>query len=379
MTHFRTLLQLAVGLLLGQWGYYQLQQHSALLFKGGPWSGAQVIAVALLLPVGWLLAVLVHELGHVLAGRANVFAFHWLTVGPVKWQMVKGRLRVGWNTTGGPTGGRTFCVPAGAHDLRRRYLAYSAGGPLASALFAVAAMGTGALLPATLAGVGQVLGGILVLSGAMSVALFISALLPHARQGGVYSDGSRMWNLLRNSAGGQMELAVLAAMAASLAGTRPRAWDRRLLDAAAALPQEMHFKLFVFHYLYLIALDHGHIAEADRYLRAYRERLSMMPTAFHGSVWLESAFFAAAYQHDGPAAEAFLDRAGTSPYTAADLPARVDAALARLVGEADLARSSAQLSLQLLPKSLDPGSACFYAEWLNDTVHWAEQQQAVAP
>lgn len=378
MTHFRTLLQLAVGLLLGQWGYYQLQQHSALLFKGGPWSDPQVIGVALLLPVGWLLAVLVHELGHVLLGRANGFAFHWLSAGPFKWTMVKGRLRFGWYTAGSPTGGRSFCVAAGTHDLRPRYLAYAAGGPLASALYAVVAMGTGALLPATLSGVGQVLGGALVLSGAISVALGLSALLP-SRTGSFYSDGSRLWNLWRNSAGSQMELAVLVAMADSMAGTRPRAWDRHLLDAAAALPQEGHFKLFVFHYLYLIALDHGQIAEADRYLSAYRERLTMMPAAFHGNVWLESAFFAAAYQHDWSAAEGFLDRAASSPCTAADLPARVDAALARLAGEADLARTSAQLSLQLLPKSLDPGSACFYAEWLNDTVHWAEQQECVAP
>ena len=378
MKHLRTLLQLAVGLLLGQWSTDLLHQHSALLFKGGAWSRPQLVGVALLLPVGGLLAVLVHELGHVLLGRVNGFVFHWLSVGPFKWQMVKGRLRFGWNTVSAPTGGKAFCVPAGAHDLRRRYLAYTAGGPLASALFAVVAMGTGALLPATLSGVGQVLGGALVLSGVLSAALGLITLLP-SRTGSFYSDGSRLWNLWRNSSGGQMELAVLSVMAASMAGTRPRAWDRHLLDAAAALPQEGHFKLFVFHYLYLISLDHGQIAEADRYLSAYRERLHLMPAAFHGSVWLESAFFAAAYQHDGPAAGDFLDRVASSPYTPAELPARVDAALARLVGEADLARSCAHLSLQLLPKSLDPGSACFYAEWLNDTVHWAEQQECVAP
>ena len=162
-------------------------------------------------------------------------------------------------------------------------------------------------------------------------------------------------------------------MGGDQAGTRPRKLVRPLLDAAVALPQELPFKLYVFYYLYLIALDHGQIGDAARYLHAYRERIELMPEAFQGSVWLESAFFAAAYQHDRPAAEAFRALAKPSPPTPADVPARADAALARLVGNADLAFAKAQLGLQELPKSLDRGSACLYAEWLRDTVHWAEQ------
>ncbi|WBA43935.1 hypothetical protein [Hymenobacter canadensis] len=129
----------------------------------------------------------------------------------------------------------------------------------------------------------------------------------------------------------------------------------------------------MFHYLYLIALDAGQVSVADQHLRAYRERLALMPAALQGNVWLESAFFAAAFQHDLTAARAFQAQAQLSSHIQADVPARVDAALARLAGDAPLARAKAHLALQELPGNLDQGSARFYAEWLADTLQWTTQ------
>ena len=139
------------------------------------------------------------------------------------------------------------------------------------------------------------------------------------------------------------------------------------------LPQETPFKLYVFYYLYLLALDAGHIAQAAHYLREHRARLTGVPDALQAAAWLESAFFAAAYEHDLPAARAFQGQAKPSAHTPTDVPARVEAALARLTGDTDRARAQAQTSLQALPKNLDQGSALFYAEWLADTLRWANE------
>ena len=146
-----------------------------------------------------------------------------------------------------------------------------------------------------------------------------------------------------------------------------------MLEAAGALPQELPFKLYVYHYLYLIALDAGHLEPAGRYLGEYRHRLALVPDAMQGSIWLESAFFAAAYQHDLTAARAFRAQARLTAHIPADVPARVEAALARLAGDVDQARFQAQTALRELPKNIDRGSAHFYAEWLLDTLRWAEQ------
>lgn len=300
----RKLGTLAVGGLIGIAAGWLGARYGSAFFKGAHWSGGQKLSLLLLLPVAWLLAVLAHELGHVLLGRTKGFIFHWLVVGPFMWKKELGRLRFSWNKDLNTAGGMALCVPPDSHYLRRRFLAFAAGGPLASVLFAGVVLGGSALLPAPTSGVGRVLGGALAVSGSISAVLALVTLIP-LRAGGFYSDGARVLNLWRGGPAGQLEVAVLSTLVTSMAGTRPRELARPLLDAAVALPQELPFKLYVFHYLYLIALDQGQIAEAARYLQAYRERLELMPEAFRSSVWLESAFFAAAYQHDWPAAEAF--------------------------------------------------------------------------
>ena len=337
-----------------------------------PWSRGQVASLLLLLPVAWLLAVLLHELGHVLAGRTKGFRFYWLAVGPFMWKKEAGQLRFSWNTDLNTAGGMALCVPPDDQDLRRRFLAFALGGPLGSLAWAAVALGAYALLPPAISAVGQVLAGALAVSGGISALLVVVTLIP-MHVGGFNSDGARALTMWRGGPGSQLEIAVLSALVRSVVGVRPRELPRPGLEAAAALPQETPFKLYVFYYLYLIALDAGHIAQAAHYLREHRARLTGVPDALQAAAWLESAFFAAAYEHDLPAARAFQGQAKPTAHTPTDVPARVEAALARLAGDTDRARAQAQTSLQALPKNLDQGSALFYAEWLADTLRWANE------
>lgn len=357
-----------LGLLLGGLG----ARHGIGAAKAVHWSRGQKFGLLAFLPLAWLLAVLAHELGHVLMGRAKGFVFQWLAVGPFRWKKEAGHLRFSWNKDLNTAGGMALCVPPDSHDLRRRTMAFALGGPLASLVFAAFALGLYALLPAPATELLRMLRAGLALSGAISAALVLATLLPmHA--GGFYSDGARALNLWRNGPAGQLELAMLSALVPSMAGTRPRDLPRDLLDIAAQLPDELPFKPYLFHYLYLICLDAGQTEQAAHFLNEYRERLALVPEALRGNVWLESAFFAAAYQHDLPAAQAFFDQYTPSAYIPADVLARAEAALARAAGNTELARTQAQLALQKLPKNLDKGSARLYAEWLTETVAWANQ------
>ena len=360
------LLSGAIGKMLGK--YLGHAAHPAATATN-PWLTTGALLV--LLPLAGLLAVLLHELGHALMGRRQGFRFNWLVVGPFKWEMRAGRLRFAWNKNLHTAGGMVLSTPTNDHDLRRRFMAFAAGGPLGSALWAGLALGAYALLPAPASEVGQLLRMSLGASGGISALLAVLTLVP-LHIGGFYSDGARVLNLWRDGVAGQLEMAVMSALARSVAGVRPRELPRTLLEAAAARPEELPFKLHVHYFLYLAALDAGQLELAAHHLAEYRLRLVDTPAGLQGMGWLESAFFAAAYQHDLVAARAFMSQAKPSSLIPPDVWPRAEAALARLAGAADHARTQAQAALHSLPSNLDQGSARFYAEWLADTLRWAE-------
>ncbi|WP_035559320.1 M50 family metallopeptidase [Hymenobacter sp. IS2118] len=353
---------IGVGLLGGKYVGAQLAH--------GRWSGGQVAALVALLPLAWLVAVGLHELGHALAGTRQGFVLQWFVVGPLMWKKLDGRLRFRWNTNLNTAGGMVLSVPPDDHDLRRRFMAFAAGGPLGSVAWAALALGIWALLPTSTTATGQVLAAGLAGSGGFSAFLALLTAAPF-HTGGFSSDGARVLNLWRGGPAGQLEMAVLSAFVRSAAGMRPRELPLAELEAAVAEPAELPFKLYAYQSLYLAALDAGQIDQAEHYLREYRDRLTLTPPALQASGWLESAFFAAAYEHDLPAARAFREKARVTAHTPADVLPRTEAALARLAGDTDAARAQAQTALRELPKTLDPGSARLYTEWLTETVRWA--------
>jgi hypothetical protein len=356
-----------MGLLMGKY----ISEYT----KHAHWSKGQVVSLLLVLPLAWLLAVGLHELGHALAGRRQGFVLHWFAVGPLMWKKLDGRLRFRWNTNLNAAGGMVLCVPPDDQNLRHRFMVFAAGGPLGSVVWAALALGAWALLPTPGTAVGQVLAAGLAMSGWISVFLALLTLVP-LHIGGFSSDGARMLNLWRGGPAGQLEMAVLSAFVRAAGGMRPRELPLAQLEAAVALPDELPFKLYAYQYLYLAALDAGRIDQARHYLQASRERLALAPPALQANGWLESAFFAAAFEHDLPAARSFRDQAQITSHTTADALPRAEAALARAAGDADAARTHAQTALRELPKGLDQGSARFYTEWLTDTMHWAEQPMA---
>ena len=366
------LLLVLLGALSGAGGRW-LHAHTAAgpaSGHGGVWQMSGTLGLLLL---AWLLAAGLHELGHALLGRWQGFQFQWLAVGPFRWQSEAGRVRLRWNTDWYAAGGMVLSVPTDEQNLRWRFFAFAAGGPLASLAWAALTLGGWALLPP--AGRPQLLGLSLGLSGVMSLLLGVLTLLP-LRFGGFASDGMRLLSLWRGGAASQLETTVLAVMGCSVAGTRPRELPLAALAAAEQLPDALPFKPYLYHYLYLAALDAGQVAQAGHYLAAYRQRLVQLPAAQHGSVWLESAFFAAAYAHDLAAARAFRAQAVASALIPADVVPRVAAALAQLAGDATEAHAQAQAALRALPRNSDRGSSHFYAEWLHETLRWAAQAGA---
>ena len=76
------------------------------------WSSGQKTGLVLLLPAAWGMAVLAHELGHVLAGWTQGFGFRWMAVGPFRWTTERGRGRLTWHPDQPAAGGLHFLEKA---------------------------------------------------------------------------------------------------------------------------------------------------------------------------------------------------------------------------------------------------------------------------
>ncbi|RYU80474.1 M50 family metallopeptidase [Hymenobacter persicinus] len=365
------LLGLALGALGGVVGFWGAR-HGLKSSGTAHWGKPQLLGLLALLPVAWLVAVGLHELGHALAGRLQGFRLHWLTVGPLMWRRQStGHLGFEWNRNLNTAGGLALSVPPDDVRLRERFRVFTAGGPLGSLGWTALALGVFSQLPPPMQS--TVPAGALALSGGISLLLFVVTLLPF-QAGGFASDGMRLLNLSRRGPKQELEVAMLTATVRSMAGVRPRELSRPALEAAAALPVQHPFNAYVAYYLYLHHLDAGDPEEAGRQLAHYREHLEQQPAALQASGWLEAAFFSAAYEHDAKAARAYQARAVINAHTPAEQPFRVEAALARLEGDAARARTQAEAALRELPRNLSQGSARLYEEWLRDTVRWAEQK-----
>jgi hypothetical protein len=373
MKHLGTFVRVALLGLVG-WGAGRLFHPLQTATSPPPtWAIGQLGGRLVLLLIISFLAIGVHELGHAVLGNWQGFQFQWLTVGPFRWQREGKQIRVRWNTSLAAAGGLIVSVPRGDHQLRRRYLHFVAGGPLASLLLAsVALSGYGLLATPAFR---QPLGFSLVMTATVSGAIALATLLP-LHLGGFASDGARLLTFWRGGPASQLELAVLTVTSHSIAGTRPRHLPLAALLAALPLPDTLPFKPYLYHYLYLAALDSGQLAQAAHYLTAYRERVPQLPAALQETVWLEAAFFAAAFTQDLPASDAFQQQAVPSALTAADIAFRVAAAQARLRGDAPQAKLQAHASLRELGRNLDRGSSAFYADWLHETLQWASEQGA---
>lgn len=330
-----------------------------------PWQAGRALV---LLPLSWLLAVLLHELGHTQMGRWQGFRFQWLTVGPFKWKKESGQLRFCWNTNLSMAGGMVLSVPIDDRNLRRRVMAFAAGGPVASLVWGVLVLYSFVLLPSSVRD--QPFGLSLGLSGFASLLIAVLTLVPMRFRGSA-NDGARLLTLWRGGPASQLETTMFLVVGRSVGGVRPRELPLMELKAATELPDSLFNKVYLYYYLYLSALDAGCIAQAGYYLSTYRQRLTQMPIALQSTIWLESAFFAAAYEHDLPTARAFQAQAELSAYIPTDVLPRVAAAQARLTGDTTQARTLALNALRELPNNIDQGSSHFYAEWLNDTVQWS--------
>jgi hypothetical protein len=286
-----------------------------------------------------IVATLLHELGHAVAGYAAGLRVARVQLGPIEIRDY-GRpyVRLIRSLQAG-----VVLVPfdhtAALGPLRWALIVSTAAGPLIGLVSGAMILGlAGGLRFDDALSVPQAV-------GQMSLILGVLNLLP-LRSGEQLADGRRIFSLLvRNRECGQI-LAATLMLVEALSNRRPRDWDPALLAIMERSPDEVFARLC----LYEAAIDRGEVTAAGQHLDAAVALRSVTWTAADAILFTEAAYFAARHRGDARAARALLGFAEGGDVVDY-LRARAEAAVLCAEGRALEGRQRAVVGLAALERA----------------------------
>ena len=314
----------------------------------------------LLFAVSGLLAVLLHELGHLLGGLAGGMRLLMFAVGPLRVARTAGGLRLGRHSLRSGVLGFVAMLPDPARPFAPQYGALIAGGPAASLVCALAG------LAVALASAGSLAMHATAFAIFCTFALLITAI--PMRIGGFQNDGEQVRDLMRGGTGAQLKSLLLALVAQSVSGTRPRDLDAAILARALELadaPAQRDPALGAFVHLVagMNADDRGDIALRDQHYEAVADAAHRLPPPMRAQLAGELAYHAAR----GGRAETARQWIGQvrGAITDAGNRARIDAAIAFAEGRHDAARAAIARARAELERTYDEGLALWARDELD--------------
>jgi Zn-dependent protease len=254
---------------MSQWDKWGRSQGLPRAFGLLEWTGF-VLAI--------LITIVVHELGHAVVGKALGMGLRSFIIGPFQWSVKEGR----WTFKFVPAqilsaSGGAGVVPASLNQNRLEEICMIAAGPAVNLLLGVLAS------CAALTALGQPWERqwhFLALLATISFITFAGNLVPF-RPEGSYSDGARIYQLLRGGPLADMHRAFNLAGATQVTAIRPRDYDAGALErAAAAFTQGQHALVLRLieseHYLDSGEFDHS-CKVLDQAELIYHESASDIP------------------------------------------------------------------------------------------------------
>lgn len=277
-------------------------------------SGAMVPAgVAAASIVGaWLITVLAHESGHVVAGNLVGFRLREVAVGPLRLMWNGRSFHLGRNRRN-PLAGYSVSLPVGGEHISRRLALTTVGGPAGNLVLATVAW---LLLLA-------VTGGHPHGTAASPAEYFLSAvavfslvyvpanLLPFRGSARSFTpDGRQIITYLRrNPDRKRQEALALLNAEDQIQGMLPESWDEDVLDAALSYRDGSESEMNALFFAYLHAQDSSLPIAAERYLDELVAWRDAHPES-HWNVPYVLKALSAAEQGDSAAARVWQRRAG---------------------------------------------------------------------
>ncbi|MFZ5824797.1 MAG: site-2 protease family protein [Bacillota bacterium] len=295
---FSLLLVVVSGLLIGLWVGREIGATP------GPTGGLKAGFWAILLfPAALLLAVILHEVGHVLFARVGGCRPRLFVIGPLSVKREDGRLQMEWNWSGKVAGGLVVASPPDDGPIVRPVAILIAGGPLINLLCALLA---GSLYLATEPTPAPSLRLFAGLFAGASLFIALTALNPFHK--GLASDGRRLLRFWRGGPPAERDAALFTLTGLIYAGLRPAQWPGRLLEQATTLadgtPDEAAGQILAFYQ----ALDLENRETAAAHLARAMQLIDLQPPAIRPAYYLEAAYGSAMLDGDAERAAAYLAR-----------------------------------------------------------------------
>lgn len=359
-----------LGILLGMgagagFGYFvgaSATQSPLLREKLRVLSGFDLLALPLLI----LLALAVHEAGHLLGGFRRGMRFLLYIVGPFQLSRTPSGIRFNWVFNLGTMGGLAAATPNPDRPLKPQLLSLIAGGPAASILLAFVGLAAVGL------GEGRI-GAYGLIVGAFSFLIFMVTAIP-LRAGGFMSDGMQFVEVIRGGRAVEERQTLMVLMAQSLGGTRPRDLDGGVIQQVLAFESaEPVRRVAARLYAYLVAVDSGgeRAAEHAAWLAL---NIDGFPDGFRQSIAIELALHAAA-SGDLNGLRDWLNRAKGGVVDGARR-SLAEAHLAIIEADHQRARTLLAQARKQLPRGMDPGLNVLTAEQIEQA---AERVKTVPP
>lgn len=348
--------------------------------------GVMVAAFGILTVGLCYLAIVVHELGHLVTAVLVGLRVDQIAVGPLALVQVDnaGSWRLRWRKQG-PTG-MVNVTPRDTTDLRRRWGLMVLMGPLAGIVAGLVCLAVGQYLqpvrasrepgwvgvwtsiafffPQTAVWLG------LSMFAAFNLLFSVLSLLPQL-DGAYASDGEQLRRLWWSD-DGEVMLGVLLLNARLQDGVRPRDWDPALVAMLHGAKQpvlEISASLFAFYY----ARDRGEIEAAGELLDRAVALLEGTPVEKPSSVHVEAAFFEGLHRRDAAEARRHFDlvpEGDQEEHTRKRGEAAVLLAEQRYVE----AVAAAEAAIAAAARSRDPGGAIAETEWVEDVLRAAREK-----
>ncbi len=319
---------------------------------------APVWAMVAALVLGPLLAVAVHELGHLTAGVLNGMRPVLYLVGPVQVEWRDGKRTWSLNRSLAVAGGLTVCLPPDGRFRKDAMSRYVAGGPLASLLLAVAAFLAGAALAGSWQAPLYTIG-----LFSLAIAVVTAAPLP----GAITNDGSRLRMIRAGDAGARHWLAVTSLTGLGMTGIRPRDWPEDAVNTAAEPGSGSAADRAAGWLLAAYALrDRGEGAAAAELMARIEAVMDQLPAALRLTFAREAASCALALGGRREVAPELSDSSRPGLLEEGWEVPRLRAHLAAAKGDLEEADGHAGQALKCLRRSRMPGLAAMISEELAD-------------
>ena len=260
----------------------------------------QLLAVMLKFLVGaicaGLLNAFVHELGHLIAGKKNGFAFSEMCVWFFRWKKVKNKIRFNLVMLG-EEAGYTDMIPTSTDNLAVRLKKMTLGGIIASAVLTVLGV-----VPFFIPNLSSWVFCILSMFFPISAYFFVSAALPSS-SGGVRNDGAVVYGLKKDDDTTKVTLNLLAIQAELYAGKTPSEIDENLYFDLPQLPEDDVNFTMLLNARYLYYLDKEDYENAKKTTDRLLSVLDYMPKAYRFAVKTDALYNACTFDFDEDTAD----------------------------------------------------------------------------